>query len=373
MSFVDRALAAVSQGPVLHAVLELPTTETWVTPDSHPSLAVVDLATGHERPMMSELEIWYDPNRQSVRQVNSVDGTIQWESLQTPTGDKDNLGHSQPADGPPSIDPGLAAFFKGYRQALADGSAIDMGSGSVDGRDVEWLRFPATSEYDVAEEIAVDRSTYQAVALRAAVCPKCTAPRPIYSITSLEGISRARADFTAPMAHNPHPVALYGASYNSGEVNGATVYLGQQAYWAGEVVGGVAFSGVEYARAANYSTNAPTAASLIATGHGTTFYYGTPSEPRSRSGAAPVTPSVSIAETADVGFAFHGFNMEELSTTGDPLSIGRAALPPEGQMVLGNTGGLWVGQMRKGQLYIEIESNSRALALDAARSLVPTT
>ena len=39
----------------------------------------------------------------------------------------------------PSLDPALAGFVTGYREALADGTARRDGTGTVDGRAVEWL------------------------------------------------------------------------------------------------------------------------------------------------------------------------------------------------------------------------------------------
>src|SRR6185312_464710 len=53
---IDRALAAVGRGPVLHAVVEF---------DS-PHAAVVNLSTGAERPLPQRLEYWFDAERRTL-------------------------------------------------------------------------------------------------------------------------------------------------------------------------------------------------------------------------------------------------------------------------------------------------------------------
>ena len=75
-----------------------------------------------------------------------MNGTVAWQSLQTPTTTYDDHGHQQASSSPAQIDPGLAAFLKGYKPSLADGTGTDQGPGTLDGREIEWLRFPATDE-----------------------------------------------------------------------------------------------------------------------------------------------------------------------------------------------------------------------------------
>jgi hypothetical protein len=369
VSVVAEALAAVSQGPVLHAVLQVPAAQTWAGPaNEHPTLELLDLSTGRTQPVLSRMELWYDPARDLALQIDSVNGTVGWQLLQTPTGNFDDRGQEQGGRGPAQIDPGLAAFLKGYKQALADGTATDVGPDAIDGRSVEWLRFPPPTGGSGAEEIAVDRDTYEAVAMRA-VCPSCTVTPPTYTITTLEGVARGAVDFARPNVVDPHPVKLYDATYDLGSASGATAFLGRQAYWAGESVDGLAFTGAEFGHPVNYSTDVPSADSVIAAGRGVTFYYGAPKPPTFS--AAPGEPYLSIAETADRGFAFHGFNMEELSEDGRPLTVPRAAVPPDGQAILANVG-WWVAQLQTSGLYIEIEGTSRESVVSAARALTAT-
>ncbi len=366
---VAEALAAVSQGPVLHAVLQVQTSQTWDSPShEHPTIELLDLASGQAQPVVSQMELWYDPERGLALQVDSVNGTVTWQSLQTPTANYNDHGHQQTSSSPAQIDPGLAAFLKGYKQSLADSTATDQGPATVDGRAVEWLRFPPLTSSSVPEEVAVDRDTFQAVAMRA-ICPNCTIKPPTYTITTLEGISRGAIDFSPPKVVDPHPVKLYDASYDLGTLSGATSYLGHHPYWAGNSIDGLAFTGAQFDHSTNYSSETPSADSVIASGKGVTFYYGAPKPPTFHT--PPGQPYLSIGETADIGFAFHGFNMEELSEDGQPLTIARTTVPPGEQAILTDLG-IWVVQLRKDNVYIEIEGPSREVVVDTARALTPT-
>src|SRR5688500_1867670 len=59
---VERALAALGSGPVLHAVVEYTGEDV-----------VIDLATGRERPFVHRAEYWYDAERQFFRSTLSND------------------------------------------------------------------------------------------------------------------------------------------------------------------------------------------------------------------------------------------------------------------------------------------------------------
>jgi hypothetical protein len=65
----------------------------------------------------------------------------------------------------PSVDPAFAALWTGYREALDAGTATVDRKGSVDGRDVYWLRFPGNG-HGRRTEVAVDAETYKPVIFR---------------------------------------------------------------------------------------------------------------------------------------------------------------------------------------------------------------
>ena len=215
----------------------------------------------------------------------------------------------------------------------------------------------------------MDPGSYEAVALRFR-CLACTARPSMVRIVTLEGTDPADANFDPPTPPGRRDPELYAGSYREGDVAGASAHLGRQAYWAGAAVDGNRLGGVEFARPATYSSTRRTKSSLIATGLGLAFHYGT--GPGPRFSAIPGQRSVTIAETADVGFGFDGFNMSALSIAGEPLTSGYGGVPPQGQIALGSWGGgRWVGQLRKGGLYFEVEAPSRGLVLRAARALEP--
>ena len=383
---LQNALAAFSGGPVLHVVLEWPLSDSTATQNGSQSVfAVIDLSTGRSRPVMNQLDLWYYPERGLSHSVASLDGTVVVDELvrgriavyEDPTGRLRTTTLRRSA-GSSSFFGGLDAFLLGYKHALATGSATRAGSGTIDGHRVEWLRF--TSPHPPAgasgiEEVAVDQRTNKAVAIRD-VCSSCTTPTTA-TITTIEGITATAADFIPPTPHPQIRVAQYGAGKRQerkGNLAGATLYLGHQTFWAGTRVGESRFSGVRFASPVKYSSRAlhPGPAFVIARGRGVTFYYGTTRAPGFN--AMPGQAYISIAETADIGFAFYGFNMETLGLGGQPLTAAGTAVPPEGELVLSYTGagGGWTGQMRKGRMDIEIEAPSRDLVIRTAQALMPT-
>src|SRR2546421_2696338 len=313
---VDRALAEGSTGPVLHAVLEVPAEQSRASPGPV-HLTIVDLTTNAERPLLARTELWYDPAGHRVHQQESVGGGLLWDVLETPAGSRDNLGRSDLAPGVPQIDPALAAFFEGYKRALADGSATAT-KGTVDGRAVRWLHFPSAGS-SPAEEIAIDARTYQPLLLRA-VCPDCTRPPATYRIVALEGVADAGANWTAPTPENEHAVASFDSRAEQTTVASISNELGGSALWAGRSVAGLDLSAARLIHASTHSAVPPTPANRIASGLGATFLYGV--------GASYAT----IAESRTGDFRFSGFNFDVAG--GTVRAFGGAPVPAEGEGVL---------------------------------------
>jgi len=355
---LDRALAAVSTGPVLHVVLEVPVEQRWLAPGPV-HVTVVDLTTNAERPVIARTELWYDPAGHRVHQQETVGGGLLWDLLETPAGSRDNLGRGDLAAGAPQIDPALGAFFEGYKRALADGSATAT-SGTVDGRAVQWLHFPGSGS-GVAEEIAVDARTYQPLLLRA-VCPECTRPPVTYRIVALEGVADAAANWTAPTPEEEHAVASFDSAAERTTVASISNELGGSALWAGRSVAGLDLSAVQLVHASTHSAVPPTPANRIASGLGATFVYG----------SAGGTSYAIIAESRTGGFRFSGFNFDVAG--GTVRAFGGAPVPPEGQAVVSSTqSDHWTVQLREGGFYVELDSPSRDTALAVARALEPVS
>ena len=137
---VGRALAAVGEGPVLHAVIE----------SDVPNETIVTLSSRRERPVSQTLEYWYDGDRGSLRAISSVNGGGVVDTLVQRDGTE------------PRLDPALTAFVSRYRDALKSGEAREVGRGTFDGRSVIWLRF----DYRLfGERVGIDAQTYRPVVI----------------------------------------------------------------------------------------------------------------------------------------------------------------------------------------------------------------
>jgi hypothetical protein len=139
---LDRALAAIGNGPVLHLVTRMPTGQE-----------LLDLRTGRTIVPTFEIESWSDRNLMRFHLLYRQHGRILGELL-------------FPQDRTPglqvgNIDPSYTALWTGYRKALASGTAKIIGKGSVYGLPVYWLRFSARGT-----EVAIDRKSYELVAFR---------------------------------------------------------------------------------------------------------------------------------------------------------------------------------------------------------------
>ena len=362
---LDRALAAVSGGPVLHVVLEVDTADMWAGPEgTKRTFSVVDLSSGAERTIQSALELWYDPDADRTREVVSVDGLAGIDSLAPPPG---------AAPGERSgMDPALAAFFTGYRQALERGEARAAGTEVVNGRRVEWLFFPSANDPGNGSEVGLETGSDRAVFLRY-VCATCDAsyrPR-LYRIRTLEGVERDPSDFTPTLQKAPRMPYGDGGGHriNLSEAEGL---LGRPVLWLGRTIEGLPFSLAEYRWASGNTGLPPTRANEVGRGKGLHILYGVDVGPTGRRYAiAPGQPYVGISETEDYRFVgnFRGYGLAVPQTiTGGPV--------PEFDEValMGEEGGEsphWVAQFRKDGLYVEISAPTRELVLAAARALQP--
>jgi hypothetical protein len=168
---VGRALAAVGQGSVLHAV---------ITSDV-PNETIVTLSSGAERPVPQRLEYWYDAGRDRLRAISTVNGRVVFDVL-VPRYDSE-----------PRLDPALTAFVSRYRAALKSGQAREAGRGTFDGRSIIWLRF---AYRQFGERVGIDAHTYRPVVIE----PLGRSGRPvapIWKVASIETGPYAARDFDA--------------------------------------------------------------------------------------------------------------------------------------------------------------------------------
>lgn len=171
---VQRALAAVGTGEVLHVVF---------TQQEEGAAQAVSLPSGTDLPApIVRKEVWYDQSRSLEKEVDSLpNGDVLDQSLLTPQGDYNSAGKItnavmvNPSNGnitsfvgpPASLEPALTDFVDEYQSALASGQATQVGTGQVDGHDVIWLHIAADpKDYYPAMDVAIDASTYAPVQVR---------------------------------------------------------------------------------------------------------------------------------------------------------------------------------------------------------------
>jgi hypothetical protein len=191
---MERALAAIGDRPVLHAVLTQATARTYI-----------DLATGRERPQLTTTEIWYDSERHLVHSKYTLDGHLAGEILQTQKGisTNDHSGSWESSEGL-HVDPALAGFFDRYHSALESGDARSTGEGKVDGHDVTWIEFAIPGERGIPpsmKRVAVDETSSLPVRIEDRNSVEGTY---VTEVTSIETLPAGSGDFSKPeLTHGP--------------------------------------------------------------------------------------------------------------------------------------------------------------------------
>jgi hypothetical protein len=144
---LGRALAAIGDGPVFHLLMEAPTGEV-----------LVNLESGRRVEPTMQIESWSDRDFKRAHLVYRLRGAA--GDVLFPE------DASQPGTTVGAVDPAYAAFWTGYREALANGDAKLEGEDAVDGRAVYWLQFPSVDRGRPGTEVAIDRRTYKPVVIR---------------------------------------------------------------------------------------------------------------------------------------------------------------------------------------------------------------
>ena len=367
-SLVDRALAAIGSGAVIHVV------ETRDLSDR----TLVDLRTGAEAPVAQTRELWFDGERGLLRSVQRVGGTVTGEVLETPTGSWTEGGRvytcawiaahpveaskarvscnpsgengTTPRHVPeprPDLDPALAGFVTAYREALASGTATHDGAGVVNGREVEWLRFVVGGAGSAArvERVAVDAGTSVPVRVETLDDGKLVDAA---TIAVAETLDRASVSFARPRLVPPgrEPVVNRVVGRSEVSLDEARAALG------GRLVGGASLAGLPR-RAVTLKT--------VAVGYGE----GSGREPRR-------VPSVELSYAAAPDN--DGVVVTEAR---EPLMLYRFGLDrqevPDGSLSVIRFGAGYLGRMQVKGLYVSIEAPGKALLIEAARTLAGGT
>jgi hypothetical protein len=379
-SFIDRALAAVGDDPVLHAVTRREEPAQW---------SFVNLATGKRtsRPLVVETELWYDGARGLAHTLERWNGKLAQDVLQTPEGVTSQEGtvytcawisrHPVEAtrervscklsgengtvprnvpEPPPIVDPALGGFITGYRKALEDGTARIVGDGELGGRPVRWLELrvpvprPPGADQDLApfeERVAVDRETYRPLVVR----PLDGKSSYAYDVVTIETVTPDAADFSSPTPISPAWREKGGTVVAEDEITPgeADNVLGGSGLWVGPRFAGHELRSV---KRQELRTTYDRSAGLPPTeGTGVEFTYGDPAQ---RNG------SLSLMES----------NEPQLLYTWPSRRYpeGRYPTPPPGVLRLGPFD--W-GLLHRGGVYVTIMGADENAVIAAARALEP--
>jgi hypothetical protein len=209
-SFLERALAAVDDGPVIHAVLR----GQWGGTN-------VDLETGERTLVHGESEIWYDPRRKVIRVVSRLGGTI--------TGD--HVFQQERASRE------LIALARDYRTALESGSARIVGEDVLEGEKVTWVVVVAEMLphaggplREWTQQVAVSQDTFKPVATRDAIGGKPAAGT-LQRVIELEALPGSAVNLAIPKER------VEDAGFHGGHepiaVDRAPDLLGRPPLWLG--------------------------------------------------------------------------------------------------------------------------------------------
>jgi hypothetical protein len=215
-----RALAAIGDGPVIHIVSR----------GDHGS-DLVNLTSGEVAPLLAESEVWYDPKR-GVHRISRLGGRVTSDSL-TPPG----MVSAREAEH-------YVSLVNRYRSQLRSGKARVVARGEVNGRAVLWIRLNGQWRADGddahyhlwAEEVAVDRTTYEPVYARTT---RDGRPTPAMSggelFLKLETLSAGEGDFDADPGVSRR-TSIYAGSELARELSRGALrrFFGEPAIWLGE-------------------------------------------------------------------------------------------------------------------------------------------
>ena len=329
LSLLDRAEAAIGNGPVLHVKIE-----------SGFGATSIDLATGRRSFVHGEEELWFDPAR-GIRDLSLFRGVVQGDALY-PSGRVEHL------------DKTLTFLAVGYRDALKNGAARVLADDVIDGRPVTWIRvdtqmLPDSSDgklHEWAHDVAISKDTFKPVATRETRDGELS-PDGVSRLTAVESLPAGSGDFSPPRS----PVtgeAMSDAGTGSLTVSEATAVLGRTPLVPQSV------AGLKLARIAEEVRRQGLDRSTgewKTTHEGVTLYYGA----ASGGGIGEPPPSGDYVQVS------------ETTAPDDQFGRGvRGYFPPQGELL---TFGGHYGLMQQNGIYVSLEASREELLVAAARQI----
>jgi hypothetical protein len=350
-SFLERALAAVDDGPVLHVVLR----GEWGGTN-------VGLETGERTPVYGETETWYDPDRNLVHGVSRLGDVVQFDEVYEP-------------GRPPEH---LKALARDYRAALRSGSARVTGEDTIEGERVSWItiqseQLPDASDgklHEWAQEVAVSHETAKPVATRETRDGR-PGPFTLQRVLSLEMLPAGDGDFT-----QPGPDSVVGGPFMYqpfGEIltaQAAEKVLGRRPLWAGRHLGDLELAGMGLTESRMYrrGRSQPGARGQpvrvvgpeneVESTRGIVLFYGVVGDLRETFAKESDRPRWDLPHLAISEYRELPRNL-----------VGGTYVPPEGSVFLraGGRGGL----LKADDVYVVFAAASEELILAAVRALEP--
>jgi hypothetical protein len=314
-SILERALAAVGDGPVLHVVLR-----------DEAEGGVIDLETGDRTPLYREREVWFDEAR-GLREITRFGGVVQRDVFY-PAG--------RLASDLLKTYSGLAS---GYREALERGDARVVGQGQIGGVPVHWIQ---TERYVVSDPdgtrhvwqrvVAISQETFEPVYVDEKADGEF-GPETGARIRRVEWLPADEGDFRAHSTNRP--LGGFVIRDVRKTVDELAALLGQTPLWLGET-----FRGMPLEASGSGESTAEVS-----------MFYGARFSRGRKEGAPDLRRFVVIKQTAD------------LSALPDYAA---ALLRPGALVVLERQ-----GFVERSGLYFVISARTEELILAAARALEP--
>lgn len=380
-TFLERALAAVDDGPVIHAVLR----GDWGGTN-------VDLDTGARTPVHGENEIWYDRQRGLIRTVSRLGETVIHDSV-----------YGKDAS------PELVALARDYKAALESGSARTTGQDVIDGQPVTWVVVEARmlphgdgKLREWTQQVAVSNETFKPVATQDFVDDGKAGRGSLQRVLEVEALSTAAVEFASPSSGIEGPFTGGDDPLTRAAV--ADV-LGRAGVWLGEEHAGLRLArvGETFVRQGKQSERALTGPEAEAAKecaramqrgerleseacrrmrdqrHGfsirgdTVYQHGPVEWGEKKRGVSlfygTLGDDPSTYRMPRVPRRSEPFLKISVTTEIPKLVVGGAYFPEEGTLFIG--AGNRQGNLRYDGLYVVIEASSPELIVSAARALKP--
>jgi hypothetical protein len=320
---LERALAALGSGDVLHVVVEFREDDL-----------LVELGSGRERPRLHRSEWWWDAEREAFRSRSWVDD-VRTEDQVLAAGRFCSTGGCVDAgETTAQPEPAVAAFASEYAQALATGAARVGGRATVRGRAAQLLEFRRPS--GEVTTVAVDAATGVPLEFRSRYPGGRRSP--VFEVRRAELVARDERLFAPPPRSGPRVTAGEVGEAERVTIPAAEAALGTSLLW----LGADGLDRVERSEVTVTLTDGREQRGAVIR-----LVYGATRVSLARGGAGAATLG---------------------------LSLGTEPPPPAGTAVVRRGWGRhdpWTAQLLRGPVAVSISAATKAEVLAAARALRP--